>query len=221
MTTGLQQLVLFGGSWDSIDSVARGGGHVREKHSFNANVTGPGRLLIKRETAVISGLPEEGFRNTISYTQQGGTPDFVFEVNFPNAFVGYRGSWASLDVTLLSAGSDAFLREEGWQWTVDVSALFDKTVQSLAQSFGVRRNHAEGFSIFLGKLTGGQKVVITLLSSIDDSILQDGAEFLYRVFVRAIVHRNRFDAFEGPDPDLELRCVSDHSDHVENSGDDG
>lgn len=51
---------------------------------------------------------------------------YVIEINFPDFFAGYYGSWVSLNVDFLcEAQPIGFLIEDGWVFTFNLDSLFD------------------------------------------------------------------------------------------------
>lgn len=185
------KIVCHEGSWLKVDQDTGEGLRILEKEVFKILASPKGPTSPISDSTNFVGQPGPGkFQNIISFTQQEGTPDFVFDVVFPKAaFLGYKGYWASLDIQWDFDPSDSIIRTDGWQWEVDVSSLFEKGLHETTKYWKVSDNLAQARQIFSG-IIKGWKMRISVRTSIDQQMLSEGISAVISFPLRCIAFSN-------------------------------
>lgn len=189
-STPTLELGIHEGQWILISQDLGRGMRILEKEIFKIQASTQGPTSPTSDTTDFTGVVEDGkFRNNISFSQQEGQPDVVFDIAFPNVFLGYKGCWASLDLQWHFDPENSIVRTDGWQWDVDVSSLFERGMKLTTKLWRVSED-AAGARQFITGIIKGYKMRITIRSSLDTQMLTEALTALVTFPLRCVVYRN-------------------------------
>lgn len=189
-------MALHGGAWAFTQNARFPGNGVLEKVDMEYIVDLSRRdVRYDRDTLTVGSSNIQDSQNRVT-TDLLASPTLYYEFNFPDFFAAYNGYYVAINVAVDSHSNPAFFNETGWSMEVDVSQLLD---HATVVSPYIRTMVGGGIlrSYLLGKMKG-QKLRVTVHTSIRTSELVEGCYAVYNFLINTVLYGQRLQVEGSP-----------------------